>query len=98
MKDSFTRGEAPFASHLMYDQPGILDDTKPEERELGIEAGLAWSRTAIMRVFYLDFGMSDGMNRGRKAAKALKQIVVYRTLGAPWSDAKPSSVEVDQNG
>ena len=37
-------GMAPFASHLIYDQPGILDDLKPEERALGIQAGLAWAK------------------------------------------------------
>ena len=42
MADSLARGEAPLASHLLYTQPGILDDTNPEQRRLGMEAGLAW--------------------------------------------------------
>jgi len=33
-------GYAPIAPHLLY--PHILDDATPEEREIGINAGLAW--------------------------------------------------------
>lgn len=40
------RGHAPFASHLFYTQPGILDDNVPEERAHGIAAGLAWAEHA----------------------------------------------------
>lgn len=104
MRDSFELGEAPFASHLLYDQPGILDDTKLEERELGIRAGLAWAEIATTRVFYTDLGISPGMVRGRGAAAELGQRVVYRTLGAPWSDSPRSSYEpgkffeVDKDG
>lgn len=39
VRDSVLRGEAPIASHLLFTQPGILDDAKPEERQLGIDAG-----------------------------------------------------------
>lgn len=38
--DSLRRGEAPIASHLLYTQ--VLNDLIPEERALGIAAGLAW--------------------------------------------------------
>ena len=38
MRDSLYRGEAPFASHLLY--PQMLDDTNEYERRMGIEAGL----------------------------------------------------------
>lgn len=65
MLDSLSRGEAPIASHLLYTQ--MLDDEIPEERKLGIEAGLAWRRVAEMPVFYADRGWSSGM----KAAKEL---------------------------
>jgi hypothetical protein len=40
------RGEAPIASHLLYTQPGVLNDGVPAERAHGIEAGLAWLRAA----------------------------------------------------
>ena len=61
MVDSLDRGEAPFASHLLYTQEGILDDNKPDERQKGIDAGLAWSHLASLVVFYVDYGMSAGM-------------------------------------
>lgn len=61
MRDSLQRGEAPFASHLLYTQPGVLDDAKLEERMLGITCGLAWARKAGLSVFYTDLGWSNGM-------------------------------------
>ena len=59
--DSLARGEAPFASHLLYTQEGILDDTIPEQRTQGIRAGFAWGVCADLRAFYVDRGMSAGM-------------------------------------
>jgi len=66
--DSLLRGEAPLASHLLYTQPGVLDDTIPEERTLGIEAGLAWGHAAEATVVYLDHGVSRGMIFGVERA------------------------------
>jgi len=65
MADSLKCGEAPIASHLLYTQPGILDDTIPEERALGIAAGLEWRRVADYAVFYADRGWSSGMIAAR---------------------------------
>lgn len=39
--DCIRRHEAPFASHLIYTQDGVLDDNDPNERMLGIHAGFA---------------------------------------------------------
>jgi len=61
MKDSLLRGESPFLSHLLYTQPGVLDDNNPEERSLGIKAGLNFHSVCERVVFYLDYGMSSGM-------------------------------------
>lgn len=61
LADSLSRGEAPIASHLLYTQPGVLDDLVPEQRALGIAAGLAWRRSADYAVFYADYGFSAGM-------------------------------------
>ena len=46
MRDCLSRGEAPFASHALYTQPGVLDDGDPAERAHGIEAGFAWRAVA----------------------------------------------------
>lgn len=67
--DAVRRGEAPIASHLLFTQPGILDDLVPGERALGIEAGLAWYRVADKCVVYMDRGSSRGMLQGQARAK-----------------------------
>lgn len=80
MADCLKRGEAPFASHLLYTQPGILDDTKPAERMLGIRAGLDWGTKADATVVYTDFGYSDGMRQGIESAVTAGRPVEYRKL------------------
>ena len=83
--DSLKRGEAPYASHLFYTQEGILDDTVPEERKLGMEAGKVWSMMAEKSVVYTDRGMSGGMKWGIEEAKKAGRIVEYRHLGGKWA-------------
>lgn len=81
LKDSIHRGEAPIASHLLYTQPGILDDLIPSERELGIAAGLAWSEVAEYSCFYTDRGWSRGMLAAVLSAVETWQPFRVRTLG-----------------
>ena len=80
MRDSLMRGEAPFASHLLYTQEGILDDTVHHERTLGIEAGFAWGALARKTVVYNDLGISPGMQQGINIAFNRGSIVEYRFL------------------
>lgn len=80
VRDSLSRGEAPIASHLLYTQPGILDDLIPEERQWGIDAGLAWRAVAQASVVYTDRGISKGMEYGMAAATAAGLPVEMRTL------------------
>jgi len=77
-------GEAPFASHLLYTQEGVLDDDVPDERRLGIEAGLEIGRSAKRRVFYVDRGFSSGMKWGFQFAQELGQECVLRQLRGDW--------------
>ena len=77
-------GEAPYASHLLYTQPGVLDDTVPEERKLGIEAGLELGRHALRRIFYIDRGISKGMKWGWKFGNENEQPFEIRVLGGQW--------------
>lgn len=77
-------GEAPYASHLLYTQPGVLDDDIPEERELGIKAGLELTKHAESRVFYLDRGFSSGMRWALSYALEIGQHCEVRTLGGCW--------------
>lgn len=80
MRDCLLRGEAPLASHLLYTQPGVLDDTNADERRLGIGAGLAWGPHADATVVYTDRGVSDGMRQGIARAKAEGRRVEMRSL------------------
>ncbi len=56
-------GYALFASHLLYTQEGVLDDDVPEERTLGIEAGLMLGRQMQVALLFVDLGVSSGMKR-----------------------------------
>lgn len=79
--DSLKRGEAPYASHLMYTQ--VLDDGDQLQRALGIEAGLDWGSAAQLTAVYTDRGISDGMRLGIKRAEAEGRPVVFRSLRVP---------------
>ncbi|WP_178996870.1 DUF7768 domain-containing protein [Paenarthrobacter nitroguajacolicus] len=85
LADSLARGEAPLASHLLYTQPGVLDDTKPEQRRKGIEAGFAWGERAELTAVYVDQGTSPGVEMGIAAAKACGRPVEYRSIGGEES-------------
>lgn len=97
MADCLRRGEAPYASHALYTQPGVLDDLVPAERKLGIDAGFAWRACTEAIVFYVDRGVSPGMKAALDKALADNEQaytpIFARTLGAPWSGAEPLEVE-----
>ena len=84
LRDCLMRGEAPFASHLLYTQDGVLRDSDPEERALGIAAGLAWGERADATVVCTDLGISDGMAKGVMEASRHRRRIEYRQLGADW--------------
>lgn len=62
MLDCISRGESPYASHLLLTQ--VLDDSIPAERALGIECGNAMRDGCQTTVAYLDYGVSRGMAYG----------------------------------
>lgn len=76
--------EYPFASHLLYTQTGVLNDNNPEERALGIEAGLCWVEFADLTAVYTDLGISTGMRGGIDRALKSGREIIYRTLGENW--------------
>lgn len=80
LRDSLLRGEAPIASHLLYAQPGVLNDDVPQDRKHRIEAGLAWRNVAKAYVIYLDLGISRGMVYGITAARQVGLAVEWRRL------------------
>lgn len=87
VRDCLARGEAPLVSHLLYTQPGILDDGILEERALGIQAGHAWYKVAEGCVVYTDLGISPGMERGIDQAIQNGIEVEYRNLKQPPEDS-----------
>lgn len=84
MHDSLMRGEAPFASHGLYTQPGVLRDEVPEERTSGIHAGFAWREVAELTAVYIDLGTSGGMSYGIADAKRIGCAIEYRQLLGAW--------------
>lgn len=82
---SLSLGDAPFASHLLYTQPGILDDDKEDERALGIAAGFLWGAIADATALYVDLGVSDGMKFGFRDARRRHRRLELRSLASDLS-------------
>jgi hypothetical protein len=85
LRDSIlNHGEAPFASHQLYTE--ALDDGDAREREIGISIGLEFAKACTRSVFYVDLGMSEGMQRyAWPAAEGAGREIVIRRLGGVWS-------------
>lgn len=77
-RDMLSRGEAPFASHLIY--PQLFEKYTEEERQLGMAAGRAWIQVAEVSVVYTDLGVSEGMIRGIAKAEAEGIPVIRRSI------------------
>ncbi|MCK5491453.1 MAG: hypothetical protein KAI67_06470 [Candidatus Pacebacteria bacterium] len=79
-------GETPFASHLFYTQPGILDDNILQERNMGINAGkdLIEALPDMVTVVYQDLGISRGMQYGIDRAEQNGRNIEYRVLRDSW--------------
>ena len=80
LADSLARGESPIASHLLYTQPGVLDDLVPAERALGICAGFAWAQHAAAIAVYTDLGISGGMTEALRRYRRAGRLIEGRTL------------------
>lgn len=72
-------GESPIASHLLF--PQFLDDKVPNDRALGIAAGLAWRPVADYSAFYTDRGWSNGMRAALWSALKENRPLVLRAFG-----------------
>ncbi|MEK6830937.1 MAG: hypothetical protein AABX77_02815 [Nanoarchaeota archaeon] len=80
--------EIPFAPHLFYTQPGILDDSIQKEGDIGINAGkeLIESLPDIVTVVYQDLGISKGMPYRIDRAIQNKRNLEYRNLKNNWEE------------
>lgn len=85
MRDSLDRWEAPFLSHLLYTQ--VLDDNDPNDREFGMACGWAWLLQCSYAVFYIDYGMSSGMERALEICQELDIPTVFRYIGKNAQEA-----------
>lgn len=72
--------KAPMASHLLYTR--VLNDHVPEERQLGIDAGLAYGAHANESVIAVDRGVSRGMIYGVQRAEQDGRALSFHTLSA----------------
>ena len=86
VRDCVLRKEAPIASHLLLTQDGILRDGVPDERRLGIAAGLAWVEVADKMVLYTDYNISPGMKDACEYAEGLGVKVELRRIGKNPTD------------
>ena len=84
--DSIRRGEAPFASHLLY--PQVLDEYNPEDRAQGITLGHEVMVRADLVVFYTDLGWSPGMSLAAGQCDRFNKDTETRTLGE-WENLSP---------
>jgi hypothetical protein len=87
MRDCLLRGEAPYASHAIYTQPGVLNDDDTADRELGMVAGFFWGKVADATVVYTDLGVSRGMEHGIARALAEGRPVERRVLAPGWEES-----------
>ena len=83
-RDSLHRGEAPFASHLLYTLHPVhlfVADggrhTVAVGREGAIAASQSWRHVADVTVFYVDLGWSSGMSAALQYCKE---------RGLPWEE------------
>lgn len=81
MRDCFSRGEAPYASHMLYAETYVLNEFSAEERALGMHAGFLWGSLAEKTVVYSDLGIGSGMQKGIDTALAAGRPVEVRSLG-----------------
>lgn len=98
VRDCLLRGEAPFASHLLYTQPGILDDGDSAQRGMGMAAGLSWTGAADAVVVYVDRGITKGMRAGISRAHSNRVPVEQRTLGPNAMTAADKASEMTPIG
>jgi hypothetical protein len=79
--------EAPISSHFYYTQ--FLDDSDPDQRNLGITLGFAMWQRCTKTVFYMDLGMSKGMAAAKKRAERAGRPHEMRWLGNDWESLGP---------
>ena len=93
IRNSVGYGELPFASHGFF--TFVYDDLDPQQRNLGINLGYAYWRFAERVVFYIDYGMSNGMQAAERRLKDHypDMLTAHRRIGKneeTWSKSRTS--------
>lgn len=89
-----SRGWSPYASHVLLTRPGVLRDSCPAERDVGVQLGFAWRRVADFTVVFIDHGLSEGMRLGIEHADLLgceiRWVAEWKRIARPASlDGEP---------
>ena len=92
--DSLSRGESPYASHLLYAQKGMLDDKNTEQRKRGIIAANGWLEVADFVAVYCDLGITTGMVIGLVKGARLQKPVHLRWIN---ESTREIVLETDQD-
>lgn len=88
---------APYASHALYTQPGVLNDQIPAERKNGMRAGFAIGAKLEERWFFIDLGMTDGMLRGEERAARQTPPQKTRRISLPgWESNHVREALIDK--
>jgi hypothetical protein len=87
--DCLKRNKPPSISRLLFTQTGVPDDTVPEERQLGIDAGPTWYDFAEACVVYCDRGIIDDMRESINEANSLGLDVEFRRIGGNYPGPTP---------
>lgn len=90
-------GTVPLASHLLYTQPGILDDNDPAERTLGIQLGFEARRLAAKTLVFTDLGISAGMMQGVADAERRGCPVEFCRVEG-WDKVTPAREDILRDG
>ena len=88
--DSLSRGESPYASHLLYTQKGMLDDRVPEQRKLGIAAANGWLEVADLVAVYCDRGITTGMLIG-----VIKGASLGKSFALRWIQSNQREIRIN---
>jgi hypothetical protein len=90
MRDCLLKGEAPFLSHALYTQEGVLSDQDPEERRIGIEASFAWGHATNKVAVYKNLGISNDMKEAIARHTREGRVIESRYLQGWQSKESPS--------
>jgi hypothetical protein len=89
--DCIKRGEVPFASHLFF--PQFLDDNNPDHRTIGLHMGYDFWEKAEEIVFYVDFGLSPGMEKALAKAFIENKPVKKRSIRPLLASTPPPELQ-----